>query len=197
VGFVVIVDFRRHMIEWIARLLEAIAKYSWGVVAVCLFVLFLQHKQAEEIGILKLRADFLPYWWIVLLFSGTICAGNIFAKTTRWIGQRKNRRRDREMILHRLGSLDQGERAWIVCCLVKQVQTLYAIRTNPTANSLLNKGIVTVGSGSVLGLPFHIRDFVWEYVNSHRGEFVPAEFENYPQKVSEVLEEFEASLLRL
>lgn len=164
---------------------------------ICVFVLFLPHKQAEEIGILKLRADFLPYCWILLLFSGTICAGNLHSKVTQWIGQQKNRTKDREMILHRLASLDDSERAWIVCCLVKQVQTLYAIRSNPTANSLLNKGIVTAGSGSILELPFHIRDFVWEYPKAHRDEFVPVELGTNPQKVSEVLEEFEASLLRL
>lgn len=185
------------MIESVARLLDAIAKYSWGVVVACAFVLFLPHKQAEEIGILKLRADFLPYCWILLLFSGTICAGNLYTRVSHWIGQWRDRTKDRKIILHRLASLDDKERAWIVCCLVKRVQTLHAIRTNPTANSLLHKGIVTVGSGSVLELPFHIRDFVWEYLNAHRGKFVPVEFDDNPQKVSEVIEEFEASLLRL
>jgi hypothetical protein len=43
------------MIEFIVKIIEAAAKYAWGVLAVCLFVLFLPHKQACSTGIATLK----------------------------------------------------------------------------------------------------------------------------------------------
>ena len=69
---------------------------------------------------------------------------------------------------------------WIKCCLFYNVQTLSAAATNPTANSLQDKGIVNKGTGHVegstgqpLNSAFHLPDQVWKYLLEHKDEFLP------------------------
>lgn len=188
------------MFEFILKLVDAAARFAWGVMAVCLFVLFLPHKQAVQMGIATLKEQHLGYWWILLVFSGTICAGRI----AQWLGKRhltikaeKKKAEERQIVIRRLDSLDVNEQTWIACCLVKRVQTLLATEINPTANSLLSKGIVVMGSGNITSLPFTIRDFVWEYLLEHSDRFLPPEVRSNPQKIRPLLEEFEAGLRRV
>ncbi len=70
-------------------------------------------------------------------------------------------------------------------------------KINPTANSLLSKGIIVIGSGNITSLPFTIRDFVWEYLLEHGDRFLPPEVRSNPQKIRPLLEEFEAGLRRV
>ncbi len=72
-----------------------------------------------------------------------------------------------------LGSLAPDEMMWIKYCLFHNIQTLTAVFSNPTAQSLYRKGLVEEGSGHILELPFHIPDSVWHYLVEHKGDFLP------------------------
>lgn len=77
-------------------------------------------------------------------------------------------------LAHTLGSLDPDELMWIRYCLHYNTQTLSAVCSNRTAQSLYRKGIVEEGSGHLLDFPFHIPDSIWRYLLEHRIEFLPA-----------------------
>jgi hypothetical protein len=118
-----------------------------------------------------------------------------------WLTRRaKERQRERtraqfvEKLGLRLNSLDPSERMWIKYCLYYNVQSLAAELTNQTAQSLNNKGIVTRGSGSILGLPFHFPDDVWRYLLDHSDEFLSEEERRDPT-LSRELERFRKSLV--
>jgi hypothetical protein len=192
------------MFEFILKLIDAVARFAWAVMAVCFFVLFLPHNRAIQMGIATLKEQHLGYWWILLVFSGTVCAGNLYSRITHWLGKRnlrieeeRKKAETRDIIIRRLDSLDVNEQTWIACCLVKRVQTLYATQINPTANSLVSKGIVVMGPGNITSLPFTIRDFVWEYLLKHSDRFLPEEVRSDPEKIRGPLAEFEASLRRV
>jgi hypothetical protein len=192
------------MFEFILKLVDAAARFAWGVLVVCIFVLFLPQKQAIEIGIAPLKEQHLGYWWVLLIFSGTICTGNLYSRTAQWLGKRnlrikaeRKKAEQRNVIIRRLDSLDVNEQTWIACCLVKRVQTLYATEINPTANSLLSKKVVVMGPGNITSLPFTIQDFVWEYLQKHSDRFLPPEVRSNPEKIRGLLAEFEASLRRV
>jgi hypothetical protein len=99
-------------------------------------------------------------------------------------------------VIKRLNSLNDNEYTWITCCLVKRVQTLHATQIDQTANSLLSKGIVTSGQGSITALPFTIRDFVWEHLLEYKDNYLPENIENNPTALSQ-LERFEDNLKRV
>lgn len=192
------------MFEFILKLVDAASRFAWGVLAVCIFVLFTPQKQAAEIGIATLKEQHLGYWWVLLVFAGTISAGNLYSKAAGWLEKRnlrikaeRKKAEQREIIIRRLDSLDVNEQTWVACCLVKRAQTLHSTEINPTANSLLSKGIVIMGSGNITSLPFTIRDFVWEYLLEHSDRFLPPEVRGNPQKIGALLEEFETGLRRV
>jgi len=85
---------------------------------------------------------------------------------------------------------------WIAYCLLHNVQTLHATQINSTANSLLNKGIVAGGSGSIMSLPFTIVDHVWLYLAAHRDVFLPEEITGNQEYLEEI-EEFGRGLARV
>jgi len=181
------------MIEAISRILEAAAKNAWGVFVVCLFAILLPSDPAESMGLKTIRDVYLGFWWIGLIFSGAIWGGSVFPRVSGWFSATRNRRAAESTIINRLNTLDTREYMWVAYCLLHNVQTLSATAINQTANSLLNKGIVTRGSGSMLGLPFHIRDFIWDHLQSHRDEFLPPQIRTDQGKVS-LLERFAESL---
>lgn len=163
------------MIEALSKILDAIAKYAWGVLVVCLLVVLLPDKATEAMGLNSLKGDYLGYWWIGLIFSGAIWLGSIFSHSISWLAKAKSHYNSKTTIIKRLYSLDNDEQCWIAYCLLHDTQTLSANQTNQTANSLENKGIVTQGSGSILCLPYHMRDFIWEYLRKHKEDFLPPE----------------------
>lgn len=188
------------MIEAIAKILDAVAKYAWGIFIVCLFVLILPKELAKDIGILEIRTQFLGYWWICLVFSCSIWIGSLLSKIGQWISAHRDSKersaksaRMKQTIIARLDSLSDSEHKWIAYCLLKNVQTLHATQIHPTANSFLSKGIVNMGTGSILSLPFTIVDFVWEYLLENRDAFLPPDVANNPQ-IAGNLERFERSL---
>ena len=140
-----------------------------------------------------IKADYLGFWWIGLIFSAAIWAGSLFSRISVWFSECRGRRAAKSTIIKRIDTLDRGERRWIAYFLLHNVQTLSATEINQTANSLLNKGIVTQGAGSRLSLPFHRRDFVWEHLQKHREEFLPREVCEDREKVA-ILERFAADL---
>jgi len=140
-----------------------------------------------------IKAAYLGFWWIGLIFSAAIWAGSLFSRISVWFSECRGRRAARSTIIKRLYTLDTMEYWWIAYCLLHNVQTLSATGINQTANSLLNKGIVTQGSGSIVSLPFHLQDFVWEHLQKHREEFLPREVCEDREKVA-ILERFAADL---
>lgn len=181
------------MIEAIPKILEAAAKYAWGVFVVCLVVILLSAEKASSMGLKTIKGDYLGFWWIGLIFSGAIWGGSVFSLVSEWVTTTKNRRAENSIIINRLNTLDDGEYMWLAYCLLHNIQTLSAASINKTANSLLNKGIVTEGSGSILNLPFHVRDFVWEYLQAHKDEFLPLDIRSDKEQIR-TLERFAAKL---
>lgn len=191
------------MIETIAKLVETSAKYAWGLFVVCVFILFCPEKIATQIGILDIRSQYLGYWWVLLVFSLSICIGLWFSNFLNWLSARRKRieqnkqaEKGRRAIIDKLNSLNDLEHRWIAYCLLKNVRTLHATQINPTANSLLSKRIVSCGPGAVTSLPFTIVDFVWEHLLIFKEEFLPADIEN-DQVIVRNLESFENSLRRI
>ncbi len=163
------------MIEALAKIAEMFTKYAWGVFVACLIVILLPDGLGVSMGLKTIKGDYLGFWWIALFFSGAIWVKSVFLRVSAWFLQTRKDRRAKSNIIRSLYFLDYQEQMWLRCCIYKNTQTLCATNMHQTANSLQNKGIVTRGSGSILGLPFHITDFVWEYLQDHREEFLPIE----------------------
>jgi hypothetical protein len=102
-------------------------------------------------------------------------------------------RRAAEVLTLRLRSLDLNESMWIKYCLFHNVQTLSGERGNRTAQSLRHKGILEEGSGHILDLPFHFPDAVWQYLLSHKEDFLP-DAERNDKRFPGALENFRKSL---
>ena len=93
----------------------------------------------------------------------------------------------KKTVLRRLSALNSSEKEWIQYCLLENVQTIAAPLVSRTANSLFNKGIVSQGSGDSLSLPYHIEDFVWEYLKAHKKDFLPRSITDDSKKVQDLL----------
>jgi len=181
------------MIETISTILEAAAKYAWGLFVVCLFVILLPDGPSEAMGLKTIKGDYLGFWWIGLIFSAAIWGGSLFSRISAWFSTTRYRSAVKAAIIKRLYTLDKREQMWIAYCLLHNVQSLGATTSNQTANSLLHKGIVTQGTGSILSIPFLIKDFVWEYLQARSEEFLPSEVrENH--MIVRNLERFAAEL---
>jgi hypothetical protein len=176
--------------ESLAKVLDFLGKYSWAVLVAVGFVLFIPADAASQIGLDALRTAYKGPLWILLVLSATVWLGAIFRYFDKklfdnWLTHRteekrqeKNRAQFVQNLGLRLNSLDPRELMWIKYCLYYNVQSLAAELSNGTAQSLKNKGIVSQGSGSVLGLPFHIPDDVWRYLREHAREFLSDEERN-------------------
>lgn len=165
--------FGKHkMIEIILKIIEAIAKYALGVFAVCLFVIILPENTAKSIGLETIKMEHLGYWWLGLIFSGAIWVSSIIPKLGKWYSGYRAKVSLMKAVIRRLYTLDSIEKEWIRYCLLENVQTLNAPQINPTANSLVDKGVLSQGTGDILSLPFHINDFVWEYLQNHKDDFL-------------------------
>jgi len=191
------------MINSIIKAVETSVKYAWGLLVVCLFVLFCPDDWSSQIGILEIRSKYLGYIWILLVFSSAICLGLVVTKVLSWMSS--NRKKSKRLIqieaqkievIKRLSSLNNEEYTWIACCLNKGVQTLHATQVNPTANALLSKGIVTCGGGSITALPFTIRDFIWEHLLDSKDYFLSPDIQNN-SNVLHNLENFERNLQKV
>ena len=191
--------------ESIAKILEFVGKYAWGVAIVAAFVLFVPDDAAQQIGVLAIRNDFKGLWWLVLVLCTAIWLGAAFQYLDKrfldgWLKDRALRRaKDRESrefsdaLSLRLNSLDPRERDWIRYCLINNTQSLSSYQTHPTAQSLVHKGILAEGSGHMMDLPFHFPDNVWKYLLSHRSDFI-ADGAEHDSRLRAQLEDFRRSL---
>lgn len=186
--------------EWVSKALDFVVNYSWAVFVVAVFVSFLPDGTAKQIGLLEIRESYKGFWWIVLVLSGAMWLGSAFRyvnkKFSIWrenLVKEKARRKEEEQrkttIRNRLQSLDEEERMWIKYCLYHNTQSLSAVRVDRVAQSLKDKEILVEGSGSIMDLPFHIRDDVWEYLKANEDQFITQE-EKQSTKFVQELEQF-------
>lgn len=192
--------------ESLAKVLDFVGKYSWAVLVVVGFVLFIPSDAARQIGLDTLRSTYKGPLWILLVLSATVWLGAVFRYFDKklfdnWLTHRaeeKRQEKNHAQFLQNLGlrlnSLDPYELMWIKYCLYHNVQSLAAQLSNSTAQSLNNKGIVKRGSGSILGLPFHIPDDVWRYLLEHARDFLSDE-ERLDPMLAHQLERFRKSLV--
>ena len=171
----------------LTKVLETAAKYAWAVFVLAAFVLLVPDDAAKQLGIDVIKGQYKGYFWLTLVFTGTLTLGAIFSYLDKkilggWLEERRTakkqsaRRAERQnAIVLRLNSLDDRELLWIKYCLFHNVQTLSAKLDDVTAQSLLNKGILSQGSGSMLNLPFHIPDEVWAYLQENHLLFLSKE----------------------
>ena len=186
--------------EWLGKTLEFVSKYSWAVLIVTAFVLFVPEDAAKKIAILEIRNNHKGIWWIILVLSAAIWSGAAFkyfdSKFSVWIVARNKEKerieqqeRNATAIRNRLDSLDQNELLWIKYRLYHNTQTLSAQRADSVAQSLTYKGLLAEGSGHILDLPFHIRDDVWEFLKENKNVFL-AEGDRENPRFEAILEEF-------
>lgn len=186
--------------DWIGKTLDFIAKFSWAVMIVTAFVLFVPDDAAKQIAILEIREKYKGFCWILLVLSGAIWASTVFkyfdSKFSLWLTSREKEKEKKEKsekrkttIINRLNSLEEKEQLWIKYCLYYNTQTLSAQRADRVAQSLTYKGILSEGSGHLLDLPFHIPDDVWEILKENEHLFLPESDRNNP-KFEEILKQF-------
>ncbi len=191
--------------ETLNKVLEAVSKYAWAAFIMAAFVLFVPGDAAKQIGVDGIKIEYKGYFWLALVFTGTIAIGNVISYVNKkvvdeWLSEmvaakRQNKKRTENLraIVLRLDSLDDREAFWIKYCLFYNVQTLAARVDNVTAQSLCYKRILVRGSGSVLNLPFHIPDDVWRHLQEHRSFFLNEEEIRDPN-IEKYLEDFRRSL---
>ena len=190
-------------LDTILKSLESIAKYSWAFFVVCAFVIFLPDETANKIGILEIRKNSIGFWWIALVFTGSLWITSLFGLIKNLISKRlESRKQQKQLLEHqatvfkRLDSLTEEEKTWLACCLYEGTQTITATFTNHVAQSLKSKGILIHGEGHILGMPFHIRDDIWQYICEHREEILPSHVIQNPNAIRK-LRSFKESLTRI
>ncbi|MGX9776765.1 super-infection exclusion protein B [Janthinobacterium aestuarii] len=170
-------------IEDVSKAVEVTAKYAWAIGVAIAFVLFIPKDAAEQIGILTIRKEYQGFLWIGLVISMALWLGAAFKYiekiTTKFYSARikekekkLTKERNLEMYKLRLQSLHLEERTWIACCLYFNHQTMFAERGTASAASLVQKGILVPGEGSIFRLPYTIKDNVWQYLLENRSEFI-------------------------
>lgn len=191
--------------ESLGKILEFVGKYSWAVFVMTAFVLFVPDDAARQLGLYGVRTLYKGFWWLAFVLAGALWTGAVFSYLDKrifddWLKRRRAERRRRtervqriEKIRRRLNSLNVREELWIKYCLFNNVQTLAARLDDHTAQSLVNKGILIQGSGSMLNLPFHIRDDVWRVLTEEKASFLSEEEVNDP-RFRQALDAFHRSL---
>jgi hypothetical protein len=169
------------------------------------FVLFVPEDAAKKLGIDRIKTEYKGYFWLTFVFTSTLTLSAVFSYFNKkvldgWLEERLSEKRRNAMkayrlnaIALRLNSLDDREFLWIKYCLYYNFQTLSAKQDDVTAQSLLNKGILSQGSGSILNLPFHVPDDVWIYLQENKFHFLSKEEDNDP-RFKKYLEDFRKSL---
>jgi hypothetical protein len=154
-------------IEAIAKTASLVTKHSWQVFLFCLLIILIPDHLFKVKGA-SIKAEYIGFAWLTLVVSGVFAIGHIasLVNKTRTLHQRK------ASVIKRLDFLDDHEKCWIFWCLESNVQTICAARSNPTANSLMSKGFLYMGSGDIQKCPFHFKDFVWDYLKENEKLFL-------------------------
>jgi Super-infection exclusion protein B len=195
------------MSESIDKILDFLGKHAWAVWATIAFVLFIPEDLAKKIHLFDFRTEYVTILWIMFVLSAALWISSLFRYFDKrfvdgWLSKRKMAR-DRKTSLSnhlktlslRLKSLSESERMWIKYCLYYNVQTLNSQLDNSTAQSLLNKQILSQGSGNALDLPFHIRDDAWRFLLENSANFL-SEQELADNNFPAVLEEYKKTLIK-
>ena len=175
------------------RLLEFLARYAFAFAVTAAVVLLLPDSAVDYMNLSGMRSVYKGPIWIVLILSLAVSLTRAVPVAAGWLSSGLARVRTRRRILEnertvikRLYSLDRDERLWMKACLWAGVQSVSATEGNRVAQSLHWKGIVIQGHGHALDKPFHFPEFVWEYLQAHRRDFLSEEEENDPQLEHEI-----------
>jgi CBS domain containing-hemolysin-like protein len=110
--------------EWLGKTLDFISKFSWAVLVVTAFVLFVPDDVAKQIAIFDIRERYKGIGWIILVLSGAIWSSMLFkyilARLSGWLLNRskesekkKKQQEHKTAIRARLDSLDDEKQLWI------------------------------------------------------------------------------------
>ncbi|MBU3713083.1 MAG: hypothetical protein FGM21_15010 [Limnohabitans sp.] len=179
-------------------------KFSAAFLLFTATLLFLPAQIIDDHVLQSVRNLYKTELWVGLLFSASLFLSYIGKTTSAIVIQKinacindrnlkKKRKNNLQRVIDRLKSLDQRELLWIKYCLYKNQQTISCAYTDRTANSLENKGILSQGSGSVLSLPYTVKDEVWAYLKNHQSEYLPEKNQKQQKEFAEELRNFEKS----
>jgi hypothetical protein len=82
--------------EPFTKILEFAAKYAWAVFVLAAFVLFMPDDAATQLGIEPIKTSYKGYFWLTLVFTGTLSLGAAFSYLDRkvfdgWLQDRRAR----------------------------------------------------------------------------------------------------------
>jgi hypothetical protein len=159
--------------------------------AVCFFgtlLLFLPSDISDRFGFTSIVNSYRGWIGLATLAIFTIWVVQLWGwyqeRRTRLKGERdaeakseqlKTEAKERaEKILGLLSTLSENEYRFIVYALYRNQQTVFIKFSDKAAQALLGKRIVTpTPQGDVLNFPFTINNFVWEYLQKHKSEWLP------------------------
>lgn len=149
-------------IEAIAKTASLVTKHSWQVFLFCLLIILIPDHLFKVKGA-SIKAEYIGFAWLILVVSGVFAISHIASL----INKTKNQYQRKASVIKRLDFLNDDEKCWIFWCLNLNVQTICTARSNPTANSLMSKGLLYMGAGDVQICPFHLKDFVWDHLKEN------------------------------
>jgi len=161
-----------------------VGKFSLAFLVFTATILFLPSQIADDSVMDTLRTAYKTELWLGLFMSSSMFVSYVcksaWQTVADYIGEKlkeqKNQKKQQatlKRVIERLSSLDPRELLWIQYCLHNNQQTIVCAQTDGTANSLLTKGVITLGSGSVLNSPFTIKDDVWSHLKENSTKFLP------------------------
>ena len=161
-----------------------VGKFSLAFLVFTATILFLPSQIADDSVMDTLRTAYKTELWLGLFMSSSMFVSYVcksaWNTVADYIGEQLNEQKNQKKqqatvkrVIERLSSLDPRELLWIQYCLYNNQQTLACAQTDRTANSLLAKGVLSHGSGSVLNLPFTIKDDVWTHLKENSTKFLP------------------------
>lgn len=71
--------------ESLGKLLELAEKSAWAILAMAAFVLFVPDDTAKQVGIVDIRTTYKGYFWLALVFSGSLLIGSVFQRHPKLI----------------------------------------------------------------------------------------------------------------
>lgn len=167
------------MFEFLSKLLDFIAKYSWASLFTCLIVLIIPTEHADKIGLTNLRDSISGYLIIILILSIVFWTGHL-SKIF------KNKFQLRQNFIGTLKSLSSLELMVIRWCLLHNNKTIQATSISATLQSLASKGIVNVGGNNILNTSYHIRNDVWRYLIKKKNLYLPSEIKNDQKEINKL-----------
>jgi hypothetical protein len=161
-----------------------VGKFSLAFLVFTATILFLPSQIADDSVMDTLRTAYKTELWLGLFMSSSMFVSYVCKSAWKtvadYIGEKhieqKNQKKQQatvKRVIERLSSLGPRELLWIQYCLYNNQQTFACAQTDITANSLLTKAVITLGSGSVLNSPFTIKDDVWSHLKENSTKFLP------------------------